>query len=265
MRVLALSPHLDDAVFSCGATLARLTEHGAHVALVTAFTRSVPNPGAFALRCQTDKGLHPDVDYMAMRRAEDRAAADVLAIAEVIHLDLPEAPHRGYDCAAELFGAPRADDTIDVEVRARRGELGRPELVLAPRGLGGHVDHRRLIEAIPPYWVPATVRYRDTPYTMRVANTAPDDTDRPAPVAAQLDRKLDACAAYATQLGFQFGGETAMRRALHELAYAEGRRLGANGPAEALSASSPRSSCARPEDRRPPTGGALDRLLRRLS
>jgi LmbE family N-acetylglucosaminyl deacetylase len=263
--VLALSPHLDDAVFSCGATLARLTDHGVHVALVTAFTRSVPDPGAFALRCQTDKGLHPDVDYMAVRRAEDRAAADVLGIAEVIHLDLPEAPHRGYESAAELFGAPRADDTIDLAVRARLGELGQPELVLAPRGLGGHVDHRRLIEAIPAHWTPVIVRYRDTPYTMRIATTARDVTDRPAPVAAQLDRKLDACAAYATQLGFQFGGETAMRRALHELAYSEGRRLGADGPAEALSASSPRSSCAQTEDRRLLTGSALDRLLRRMS
>lgn len=265
MRLLALSPHLDDAVFSCGATLARLADHGVHVALVTAFTRSVCDPGAFALACQTDKGLHPDSDYMAIRRAEDRAAADVLGIAEVIHLDLPEAPHRGYDSAAELFGAPREDDTIDRAARACLGELGQPALVLAPRGLGGHVDHRRLIEAIPQHWASVTVQYRDTPYAMRIATTAQDAADRPAAIAAQLGRKLDACAAYATQLGFQFGGETAMRRALRELAHSEGGRLGVDGPAEALGVPSSRSSWAPSEDQLLLSDGALERLLRRLS
>jgi LmbE family N-acetylglucosaminyl deacetylase len=246
--VLALSPHLDDAVFSCGATLARLADRGARVALVTAFTRSVPNPGGFALACQTDKGLRPDADYMALRRAEDHTAANVLGFAEVIHLDLPEAPHRGYNSPAELFGSPREDDRIDQAVGAYLAELGQPELVFAPRGLGSHVDHRRLIEAIPERWTLLTVLYRDTPYALRNETTAEDAADQPAPIAAQLDRKLDACAAYATQLGFQFGGETAMRRTLREFADCEGRRLSAGGPAEALAVPRCRSVCARSKD-----------------
>ena len=263
MRVLALSPHLDDAVFSCGATLARLAERGARVTLVTAFTRSVPDPRGFALACQTDKGLHPDADYMALRRAEDRTAANVLGVAEVIHLDLPEAPHRGYNSPAELFGSPREDDRIDRAVGARLVQLGQPELVLVPRGLGSHVDHLRLIDAIPERWTRLTVLYRDTPYALRSGATA-DAADRSAPIAAQLDRKLDACAAYTTQLGFQFGGETAMRRALWEFADSEGRRLSAGGPAEALAVPQSGSVCARSEDQ-PPSGGILDRFLRRLS
>jgi LmbE family N-acetylglucosaminyl deacetylase len=260
MRMLALSPHLDDAVFSCGATLARLADRGARVALVTAFTCSVPDPRGFALACQTDKGLQPGVDYMALRRAEDHAAASVLGIADVMHLNLPEAPHRGYNSAAELFGKAREDDTIDQAIRAQLSELDQPELVLAPRGLGGHVDHRRLIAAIPERWRPVTVLYRDTPYALRVAPTATDAADQAAPIAAQLDRKLDACAAYTTQLGFQFGGETAMRRALREFADAEGRRLRAGGPAEALAVPASRSSCTRSEDQ-PLAGAILEQLL----
>jgi LmbE family N-acetylglucosaminyl deacetylase len=263
VRVLALSPHLDDAVFSCGATIARLADRGARVALITAFTRSVPDPRGFALACQTDKGLHPDADYMALRRAEDRTAASRLGVAEVIHLDLPEAPHRGYESPAELFGSPREDDRIDRVVGACLGELGQPELVLAPRGLGSHVDHRRLIDAIPERWTRLTVLYRDTPYALRRVVTAEDAADRPVPIAAQLDRKLDACAAYATQLGFQFGGETAMRLALREFADSEGRRLSAGGPAEALAVPPWLSVCARSEDQQP-SGAVLDRLLLRL-
>jgi LmbE family N-acetylglucosaminyl deacetylase len=262
--MLALSPHLDDAVFSCGATLAWLADHGMHVALVTAFTRSVPHAGGFALACQTDKGLHPDTDYMALRRAEDYAAADVLGITEVIHLDLPEAPHRGYDSAIALFRTPHEDDTIDQALRTRLSELGQPELVLAPRGLGGHVDHRQLIKAIPERWTPATMLYRDTPYTLRVAPTAQDAADRPAAIGAQLHRKLDACAAYATQLGFQFGGERAMRRALRQLAQSEGRRLGAGGPAEALAVPPSRSARTAPPDQPPRGINALNRLLQAI-
>ena len=74
---LALSPHLDDAAFSCGGLLASLAREGWHVVMATLFTASVADPTGFALACQLDKGLPAEVDYMALRRAEDvRAAAE---------------------------------------------------------------------------------------------------------------------------------------------------------------------------------------------
>ena len=72
---LALLPHLDDEVFSCGRTLAVLADAGWGVLPCTVFTASVPNPTGFTLACQTDKGFLPEADYMALRRAEDAAAA----------------------------------------------------------------------------------------------------------------------------------------------------------------------------------------------
>ena len=93
--VLAVSPHLDDAAFSAGGTLARLAARGWQVVMATVFTASVPNPRGFALACQTDKGLAPEIDYMALRRNEDRAAAGALGIEEPVHLPFREAPHRG--------------------------------------------------------------------------------------------------------------------------------------------------------------------------
>ncbi len=101
---LALSPHLDDAAFSCGGTLATLAGLGWHVVLATLFTRSMPDPQGFALACQLDKGLDATVDYMALRRAEDVAAAWALGIGGPVHVPLPEAPHRGYGSAKALFG-----------------------------------------------------------------------------------------------------------------------------------------------------------------
>ena len=240
-RAIAVSPHLDDAVFSAGGVLAGLAAAGWEVVLVTVFTATVPDPTGFALACQTDKGIGPEVDYMALRREEDRAAAAVLGLAEVVHLPLPEAPHRGYRSAAELFGRVREDDRVAARVAAALGpvldRLG-PDRVLAPLGLGGHVDHLLTIDALTWLNHPApVVRWRDTPYALREGGRGRgsrrgDETG--IPIGAQLERKLAACTAYASQLGFQFGGEAAMRAQLTAFAEAEGRRLEAGGPAEAL-------------------------------
>lgn len=237
-RAVAVSPHLDDAVFSCGATLAGLAAGGWEVVLVTVFTQSVPDPHGFALACQTDKGIAPDVDYMALRRDEDRAAAAVLGLSGVVHLPLPEAPHRGYESAEQLFTPVRPTDRAPAQVAAALGPVLDgldPERIFAPLGIGGHVDHRVVEEALSWLAHPApVVRWRDTPYALREtgAGKLPDETG--IPIAALLERKLDACAAYTTQLGFQFGGADAMREQLTAFHAAEGRRLGLDGPAEGL-------------------------------
>ncbi len=77
--------------------------------LVTAFTRSVVPAHGFALACQLDKGLAPDVDYMALRRQEDRDAADILRFSAVHWLDLLEAPHRGYGSARPCSAVDEQD------------------------------------------------------------------------------------------------------------------------------------------------------------
>ena len=82
---LALSPHLDDAAFSCGGTLAALAAEGWEVVVATLFTASVEAPTGFALACQTDKGLPADADYMAIRRAEDAEACRRLEARPAFH------------------------------------------------------------------------------------------------------------------------------------------------------------------------------------
>ncbi len=219
LRVTALSPHLDDAAFSAGATLAALAAAGHQVTVVTCFTRSVPDSTGFALACQTDKGLAPDVDYMALRRAEDAAAMDRLGVAH-LHLDLPEAPHRGYGSAAELFAGLRPDDDVDRALAPLLRELS-GDLWLAPQGIGAHVDHLQVLRAVarldrPVLW------WRDSPYVLRFPD-APPGADLPPGLLSEVElpqdrsRRADACACYASQLGFQFGGAEQMRAALAEL------------------------------------------------
>ncbi len=219
--VLALSPHLDDAVFSAGGGLAARADAGWRVVVATLFTGNVAEPQGFALACQLDKGLAPEIDYMALRRAEDEAACAGLGL-EAIHLPLLEAPHRGYNCAAELFQPPHADDPVHDPLLTTLTALlatHAPEEVWAPRALGGHVDHvlvHRAARAVVP---PARLRWwTDWPYAERVSLADPEAStvvglawEGEALSFAARTRKADACAAYASQLGFQFGGESAMR------------------------------------------------------
>jgi LmbE family N-acetylglucosaminyl deacetylase len=215
--IVAVSPHLDDAVFSLGAALGRWAAEGAEVVVLTVFTASVAAPAGFALACQLDKGLPADADYLALRRAEDHEAARRLALTGVVHLPLPEAPHRGYDSAPALFAGLHPDDPGPGQAAEALGaalaEL-RPVRVVTCRGVGGHVDHLAVIAALDALGVGAE-RWRDLPYGLRPEAPAPGPDDAAVRLGRDdLERKLHACAAYATQLGFQFGGEAAMRAAL---------------------------------------------------
>ena len=167
---LALSPHLDDAAFSCGGTLARLAAAGWHVVVATVFTASVAQPRGFALACQLDKGLGPEVDYMALRRDEDAAAMRALGAAP-LWLPFREAPHRGYDSAAALFAGVLPRDGIVEELAPAIAGLvdeRRPDLVLAPQCIGGHADHLQVVRALDRAGIAAPVLWwRDFPYTVR--------------------------------------------------------------------------------------------------
>ncbi|WP_375436722.1 PIG-L deacetylase family protein [uncultured Hymenobacter sp.] len=240
---LFVSPHLDDVAFSCGGTLATLVAAGWECVLTTAFTCSVPNPTGFALTCQTDKGLAPDIDYLALRRAEDTAAAAHLGAQTVHWLNLPEAPHRGYESGPALFAGMLPTDPIWqelAELLATEIQAVQPAVLFAPQGLGNHVDHLHTIRAVqqvvgrlPVLW------YRDTPYIIRQPAAVPAAELPPrlqdvavvvAPTA--LAAKVAAARAYQTQLGFQFGGSAQVEDALTHLALREAAASGLAGIAE---------------------------------
>jgi len=261
-RVLAVSPHLDDAVYSCGGTLARLAAGGATVTIATVFTRTATG-GAGA------GGL----DVMAVRRAEDRTATARLGADRAVHLDFPDAPYRGYGGPGALFRPRLRDDRIVADVADGLLELVgdlRPDLLLVPQGVGGHVDHLLVVDAVLRALADlggegrpqpgAVAWWTDTPAAIPVGLRAaaggpprtagaPDGADAAPWVAAgfpevavpldgALARKLAAAAAYATRLGPAFGGERAMRAVLGAFAAAEGQRFGLDVPAEVLRAPS---------------------------
>jgi LmbE family N-acetylglucosaminyl deacetylase len=137
--LLVLSPHLDDAVISCGGLIAAARSAGRRVKVVTFFTRS---PGATV-------PLHLRVfARYEVRRAEDERALRLLG-AEAEHLDFMERifrdpPLRG---VGSVFKAlPNSSENLPnlpAMIEAIQGLKARnPDaVILAPLGVGKHIDH----------------------------------------------------------------------------------------------------------------------------
>jgi LmbE family N-acetylglucosaminyl deacetylase len=128
-RLLVISPHLDDAVLSCGALL--LAHPGAVVA--TLFASS---PVAYTdplNEHDTDCGFAPGDDTMAVRRDEDvRALAAVGAASRWLPLCQNSHVERADPIAEPVGAADALIATID--------DVG-PTCVVAPLGLS-HADHQ---------------------------------------------------------------------------------------------------------------------------
>ncbi|WP_199566302.1 PIG-L deacetylase family protein [Streptomyces corynorhini] len=234
---IAVSPHLDDAVFSAGGVLALLARTGWQVQVITCFTATVAAPCPFALSTQLDKGLPADVDYMALRRAEDRAAQRHLGALLPTHLPLPEAPHRGYDSAPRLFQPPHREDTAETDLRLLLGpHLAEADIVLAPQGIGDHVDHVLTARAVAAAAGHARIGWwRDLPYAARTSmpDAGPRDgiaegtSEVTVDIGTVLAEKSAAVRCYTTQLGFQFGGSERAAAGLSAMARSEAARAGA--------------------------------------
>ncbi|WP_051907843.1 PIG-L deacetylase family protein [Flavimarina sp. Hel_I_48] len=230
-KILLISPHLDDAVFSVGGIAAELAAQGTEVSILTCFTQSVKNPTGFALACQLDKNLPADVDYMELRRLEDQKACQLLGI-KTYWGDLPEAPHRGYTSAKELFQDLKKQDTIAEKLLPlieKWIEEIKPGLVLYPKGIGNHVDHQQVCNVMQQLKKRfATINYLqwyDQPYLMRNPDSLTENPIVQNKVSVEILKglfkensekpilfdlksvnmlKFQACAAYESQVNFQF-------------------------------------------------------------
>jgi len=132
-RAIFISPHLDDAVFSCGGRIAQLVKEGP-VLVVNLFTRYLANIK-----------IHGAV-MGAERHQEELAAAACLGF-ESLSLDELDAPFRreDYHKLGNLFRPPTAADVDWLPVLQAKlfGLLSGIEVeqLYVPLGIGWHVDH----------------------------------------------------------------------------------------------------------------------------
>ncbi|HMK09521.1 MAG TPA: PIG-L family deacetylase [Anaerolineales bacterium] len=169
-----LSPHLDDAVFSCGGLIARQISSGDEVQVVTVFSGDPPVGELSALAYELHRRWGGEGSPMGLRRAEDLVACGRLG-ASVVHLGFADAIYRRgpggeafHPDVESLFLAPSVEEEEHIGVIGE--SMGRSVAagaeVYVPLGVGSHVDHlitRRAAErAGRVHWY-----YREVPYILR--------------------------------------------------------------------------------------------------
>lgn len=225
-----LSPHFDDAVFSCGGLIADLARNGGRPQIATLFA-APPETGVSGFAAALHRRDAGEGNLPRLRRTEDLVAASALG-AEALHLPFLDCIYRRapdgawlYESEASLFGAVSPHDAkltrAICSYLAANGLAPRSGTrIYAPLGLGRHVDHvishrvgRALMRA-----GGDVLFYEDFPYCMR--NT--DAVQRLAaarrwiPAAAQASPagealRATASEAYESQLGVVFGTRDVLR------------------------------------------------------
>lgn len=161
MSVCIISPHLDDAVLSCGIRMQRARAAGNDVVVLNVFSA-----GAHADAVQAHAGTGP------ARRAEDKAAIAMLD-ARVEYLDELDAPDRDprYKSDIELFHGSFDDvpeEYIQHITQRIEALLLRENIAEAyfPLGAGTHIDHRIVFAASRRIRHPHIRYYEDRPYIL---------------------------------------------------------------------------------------------------
>jgi hypothetical protein len=121
-RALALSP-LSTTRLLLRRHAVRAGAAGWEVTVATAFTRSVPDPQGFALACQLDKGLPPEVDYMALRRRRMRRPAPARRAARLARF-----PRGGRIAAMRMRRRSSHPHSRDAAPRGNRADGRAPSL-----------------------------------------------------------------------------------------------------------------------------------------
>ena len=177
-----LSPHLDDAVLSCGGTINQITKNGGRVLVASVMAGDLQGGVLSPFAKSLHRRWEIDSPDAASRREEDIGACLVLE-ASWHHCDIPDCIYRQdhrtgiplYTTEESLFGPVNPEEK---ELAARIADImaGLPdaEQVFAPLGVGNHVDHQ-LTRLAAERWIEpeSLIYYEEYPYAESVEGIYP--------------------------------------------------------------------------------------------
>ena len=227
MRYIYLSPHLDDAVLSCGGIILHQRKAGIPVEIWN-WMCGIPtdNQPLSDLARKEHAGWEIDSAkeaYIA-RLAEDRQAA-ARVDAQTRNFNLLDCIYRQADDGSflyseELFSSPHpADDHIVTEIAALITEnIQDGDVLVCPFSIGQHPDHVLVRRAAEQTGYPL-LYYADIPYTIwhpdQFAECTAGFSAELIPVSIEeLATWQDAVAAYASQISSLFLTDEMMRSSL---------------------------------------------------
>lgn len=238
-----LSPHLDDAVLSCGGSIHRQALRGDRVLVVCFFAGSPADDSLTRFARELKERWGAEGDPLAARRAEDLAALRILG-ADGLHLGFLDCVYRQselgevlYPTEEHIFGLVHpAEVRLHRELLsafvARVEDLAGPTLY-APLAAGHHVDHilvrraafsllgqGRRVLFYPDYPYASDPQAIDAALQSWPAGCWSRESVRFGEEA--LRTKADAVACYASQISTFWAGPQEMRRALRAQALGAG-------------------------------------------
>ena len=238
-----LSPHLDDAVLSCGGRIRAQAAAGDSVAVVTVFAAAPDagdslSPYAETLHARWSQPLHA----VQERQKEDRKALALLG-AQAVHWHYRDciyrrSPEGGYAYASEaaLWGPihPSEADLIQALTgRIKALPLMTAGVLYVPLAVGRHIDHR-IVRRAAAGTEGTLAYYEDFPYAaepdrLRAALAGCRWTAEIVFLSKEdLAAKIGAIASYGSQISTFWGDRAAMAASVR--AFAE--RTGSGAPAE---------------------------------
>lgn len=225
MKWWYLSPHLDDAVYSCGGLIAAQSTAGDQVHILTVCAGDPPDSSfsAFAQALHTRWGTD-GFATVAQRRKEDQAACTLLGVTWQ-HETIPDCIYRRdasgrhlYTSDETLFGeiAPAEEPLVEHLTRRLENLVPADAHLVVPLTLGGHVDHRLVRRAAQklarPLWYYADYPYARTASARELLACLPTSAclHRFPLSQANLQAWTSAMAAYASQLTTFWESEDAL-------------------------------------------------------
>jgi len=236
-RHIFLSPHFDDAVYSCGGTLGVQLSSGLRPLVITIFG-GIPSAqtqlSPFATQVHREMGINPSQGIGAAietRRLEDAAALDYLQV-DYLWLDYLEAIYRGtppfYATKEQVIGGDvhNSDLTIDHQLAQDLVALAErlPDAAwYVPMGVGRHVDHQlvssaadRLVQHGSKVYLYEELPYVLTAGALQARMQELGEQLEPALVemSEMIPLRIEASDMYSSQIGPNFGDAASMHKAM---------------------------------------------------
>ncbi|MDJ0757221.1 MAG: PIG-L family deacetylase [Ardenticatenaceae bacterium] len=225
--LLILSPHLDDAILSCGGIIIERTRAGQRVLIVTVMAGDPPPGPVSSYAGSLESRWELVQQAAAARRAEDIRACRHVG-ADWDHWDIPDCIYRRhpqsgetfYNSDREIFGEIHpAEMALITQLRQKMIDLPPANEVFVPLGIGHHVDHQ-LTRAAAEQWGIPLIYYEDYPYAQKPGAVsemiAADDKrwqSQTSPISPErLQQKIEAIELYDSQLSTFFADRQDLAR-----------------------------------------------------
>ncbi|MBI9049441.1 MAG: PIG-L family deacetylase [Anaerolineaceae bacterium] len=213
MKWIYLSPHLDDAVYSCGGLIHQQVQQGIDVEIWTVFAGQFDAANLTPFAKDIHQRWGTGLESITLRKAEDQEACTLLGVntsyfdfQDVIYRFKPETSQAEIIENDDLFREYHPGDNALMESITqvvRQAALRMQQIQLCiPLGLGNHIDHqivRRSAEALIDSY--PILYYADFPYVIR-SQAQPDGLQQRQFALSEADVEIwcQAVAIYKSQI-----------------------------------------------------------------